>query len=240
MPADGMVNVNSKAYGVHQRRKRGTVKPADVNDSFKAASRMLLTGSRLARLVKNAIDPYRKPIYDGTLWSRMLSQFYRQAKQSGQLDFRAIEGLEMNREHPLVNIMNFRMASSTDMARTMLHVMFNRIQFHFPPSIQGIENAVLEPVVLFVDVTGTSVHAAASPPVSLTLAENQCAFAIGIPENTATVMICLMCKAVVHGQPTNDAGGMGMKIVSVAALHDIAAVSKSGDETDPVQQLSLW
>ena len=90
MPADGMVNVNSKAYGVHQRRKRGTVKPADVNDSFKAASRMLLTGSRLARLVKNAIDPYRKPIYDGTLWSRMLSQFYRQAKQAGQLDFRAI------------------------------------------------------------------------------------------------------------------------------------------------------
>lgn len=239
-PVDGMVQVNSKAYGQHQRRKRGTVKPATVNESFKAASKQLLSGNEPARLVKDALNPYRKAIYDGTLWSRMLSLFYSHAKQAGYFDFRSLEGLEMHQEHPLGNVMNFALATTTDALRSTLRVSLSRILFRFPSSIHGIESALLTPVALFVDESGKSVDVLAIDPLRLKLTDKECAFVIPVPENAGTVLLCLLCEGMLDGRPSNNARVRGMKIVSAVALWDIAAVSSPGDDAVPAQQLSLW
>ena len=61
---DNLTFVNSKAYGAHVRRKRGTVKEAVLNKTMKESSNKLIHVNQIASLVFKSISNEHK---DGKL-----------------------------------------------------------------------------------------------------------------------------------------------------------------------------
>lgn len=92
---NGVTSVRSKTYGDHVRAARGTKKPAEVNKAFQESTGRLRQVNLFAKVVKDALDPYRKDFYDGTFWFRLLSLFRRQLKKTGKLSWSALEGFEL-------------------------------------------------------------------------------------------------------------------------------------------------
>ena len=95
---DNMTFVNSKAYGDHVRRKRGTVKKAVLNDAMVQSKDRLLQVNETARLIFNCIRNEHK---DGSLWRRLLSVLRRQVKETNDNNVKCLLNLECNTAHTL-------------------------------------------------------------------------------------------------------------------------------------------
>ncbi len=54
---EGWVLVKSNAYGDHYRRKRGTVKPAGLNEALKLSNELMANADVYAKAIKDALDP---------------------------------------------------------------------------------------------------------------------------------------------------------------------------------------
>lgn len=99
---DNMTFVNSKAYGDHVRRKRGTVKPAVLNEAMVQSKDRLLQVNETARLIFNSIRNEHK---DGSLWTRILSALRRQLKETNDNSVTCLLNLECHAKHTLTSIL---------------------------------------------------------------------------------------------------------------------------------------
>lgn len=90
-----VTSVRSKTYGDHIRAKRGTKKPAEVNKAFKESTARLKQVNHFAKVIKDALDPYREVFHDGTFWTRLLSLFRNQLKKTGKLSWSALKKFEL-------------------------------------------------------------------------------------------------------------------------------------------------
>ena len=90
--------VNSKRYGDHVRSKRGTIKPAVLNDALIVGKKRLAKANEMAQLVFHAVRDEHK---DGTLWSRLLSNFQMQLKEGVAPSVYSLADMECSLEYPL-------------------------------------------------------------------------------------------------------------------------------------------
>jgi hypothetical protein len=91
----GITHVSSTAYGDHVRAARGTYTPVTLNESFKESGKALQLSNVFAKLIKDALDPYRANFKDGTLWRRLVSHFRQQLKDNNNgVDFRSLLGFQ--------------------------------------------------------------------------------------------------------------------------------------------------
>lgn len=223
LPApEGYVQVESKAYGTHFRLKRGTHKPAKLNDSFKAASASMLGSANPARLIKNAIDVHRKSVYDGSFWSRLISHFFAHKRSDGLVDFTTLQGFELHREHPLRRIVDFEIMTNADLSSARLEVRLDRINFLFHNVLPGIDSALLTPVVLFINSYGTASEAQSPGAFPMSLEDKKLQFDMTIPPYTECVLICIKCEGNIDNVMSANARSKGMQIVKAIALDAVA------------------
>ncbi|MXV53206.1 hypothetical protein GS399_19750 [Pedobacter sp. HMF7647] len=57
--ATGDIIVESRSYGTHTRKPRGTFKPVEINAAFKASAVNLAKANKAAALLKREIDQFR-------------------------------------------------------------------------------------------------------------------------------------------------------------------------------------
>ena len=218
---NGMVQVDSKAYGKHHRNKRGTHKSAEVNDSFKEASKVLLSGNEPAKLIKAAIDPFRNGFYDGSFWPRLLSHFYKELKEKQAIDFRSLEGFGLYKGQSLSNVMGFKLKVTTNPDRSTLRVRLTDISIRISSAIRGIEAAIVTPVLLFVDERVEWVNAYGEVSVTMDLDDKEIQFDAPIPPNTGTVLVCIKCEGSDGSKVSTNLRAKGMDIVKAVSLGEI-------------------
>jgi hypothetical protein len=222
--SNGMVQVDSKAYGKHHRNKRGTHKPAGVNDSFKEASKVLLSGSGAAKLIKDALDPFRKNFYDGSLWSRLLSHFYKELEMKQAIDFRSLEAFGLYKGQTLSNVLGFELKVTTDPDRSTVKVHLANISIRISREIRGIDAALVTPILVFVDECAEWVDPYGEVSVTLDRDDKEIKFEAPVPPNTGTVLVCIKCEGSDGSKVSTNLRAKGMDIVKALSLGEIDVV----------------
>jgi hypothetical protein len=121
-PPDGWVLVKSNAYGEHYRRKRGSIKPAELNDALKLSNALMADADVYAKAIKDALDPFREKFEDGTMWSRLVKLFKKQLKKNGRVELKALEEFECHKRFHLRRILHRQLSVSMSDQNNTLEV----------------------------------------------------------------------------------------------------------------------
>ncbi|BAV05616.1 hypothetical protein SAMN05421788_108239 [Filimonas lacunae] len=97
--------VESKAYDPHVRSKRGTFKPALLNDAMKASGETLAAGNKPAKMIFDVLAPYRIDFAGGPLWQKLVSLFKKQLSSQGSINLTSLTGFEIHPDYPLRRFM---------------------------------------------------------------------------------------------------------------------------------------
>lgn len=95
---DNLTFVNSKAYGPHVRRKRGTDKEAVLNETMVESSNKLIHVNKIASLIFKSISNEHK---DGKLWPRLLSKLRLQLRDYNFNDVSCLLNMECHTKRTL-------------------------------------------------------------------------------------------------------------------------------------------
>ncbi len=123
-PADQVV-VNSSAYGKHHRAARGSKSRAVLNPAMKAHGRRLRKSNIPAKLIMDALQPFRENFTGGMLWQRLVSHFAAQAKGGDPYSVTGIEHWDLNNQYPTSRLMTAQVKITPDDHFSILEVSVN-------------------------------------------------------------------------------------------------------------------
>lgn len=226
--------VDSRTYGKHVRVKRGTHKPADVNDSFKKNSNYLIGANGPARMVKASLDPYCKNFGYGQLWQRLVSLFRAQLKGHGRIDLSGLEGLEVNADYPLGKFMLIKATATVDEKQAMLQVT---LFYDSPPVFKKskhIDGYQLSVIAIYPDLKkGIAATAVATAPVvglKSMLKEQQ--FSLQLPPEVEEYLLCVKLEGMEKGLDPGGIATKGMRFVK----HGVIVESPSLPHADALPE----
>lgn len=210
-----MTFVHSRTYGKHIRAKRGTHKPADVNDSFKETSRYLIAANRPARMIKAALDPYCENFKCGQLWQRLVSIFRIQLKERGLTDLTALEGFEIHKEYPLARFMQIKTAATIDREHSKLRIT---LTYEAPPLFKKaryIDGYQLSVIVIYPDMKAgiASTAMAMSPVTELKSKIRELHFELPLPPGVDEYVLCLKLEGMEKDRVPGSMPTKGMMFV---------------------------
>jgi hypothetical protein len=93
-----VTHVDSPTYGPHSRMERGTYTPITLNETMKQCKDTLMNCNKQAKAV---FDNLKDEQRDGSLWWRLLSVFFKRAKEGLKPNVGMLAGLECDVKHPL-------------------------------------------------------------------------------------------------------------------------------------------
>jgi hypothetical protein len=97
--------VNSEAYGKHLRSPRGSKTRAVLNPAMKAHGRRLRKSNIPAKLIMDALQPFRENFKGGMLWQRLVKHFAAQAKNGDAYSVKGIGMWDLNNRYLTSRIM---------------------------------------------------------------------------------------------------------------------------------------
>jgi hypothetical protein len=111
-PAEKII-VKSKAYGVHERAPRGSKSRAVLNKAMKAHGKRLRESTTPAKLITDALQPFRENFNGGNIWQRMVKHFAAQAKKGEAYSVTGIENWDLNLQYLTSRIMGHQRQNKT-------------------------------------------------------------------------------------------------------------------------------
>ena len=75
-----------------------------------------------AKIFKDAIDPYRKKLEDGTMWSRLIRMFLQQFDVHGKFDFSKLEPFEIHGKYTFEHLLKSEPKITIDRKKCVLLV----------------------------------------------------------------------------------------------------------------------
>jgi hypothetical protein len=97
-PTDKIV-VKSIAYGEHKRAPRGSKSRAVLNPAMKAHGLRLRKSNIPAKLIMDALQPFRENFTGGMLWQKLVKHFAAQAKNGEAYSVAGIENWDLNDQY---------------------------------------------------------------------------------------------------------------------------------------------
>jgi len=189
----GTTFVQSRSYGDHICAARGKHKPAVVNKVLKQESTRLQNASVPAKILKDALDPYREDFKGGQLWQRLVSQFQKQLYMHGEIDFGRVEPVEVNERYPLSRFLIVDPKLEHNTNSQLLQVT---LDYSLHPKLKGLSylNGYRIGVVgIFPDLTCAKAFTTVvySPVMSITLKQDPLMLSLTIPDNASAFVLCL-------------------------------------------------
>ena len=123
-PAEKVI-VNSKAYGMHERAPRGSKSRAVLNPAMKAHGRRLRKSNIPAKLIMDALLPFRENFKGGMLWQRLVKHFAMQAKEGDAYSVSGIGDWDLNVQYLTSRIMTVKVKIMPDHDFSNLEVEAN-------------------------------------------------------------------------------------------------------------------
>jgi hypothetical protein len=103
-PAEKII-VKSKAYGEHERAPRGSKSRAVLNKAMKAHGKRLRESTAPAKLIMDALQPFRENFKGGMIWQKLVKHFAAQAKKGEAYSVNGIENWDLNLQYLTSRIM---------------------------------------------------------------------------------------------------------------------------------------
>lgn len=103
-PGEGYVLVRTKE-GSHWRRKRGTVKPAKLNESLKTNTELTSITSPIAKRIFDKLAPYLKRLDTGRFIANVSTLLNKHYKRTGKFSLCALNGYVLQTSSPWWKLM---------------------------------------------------------------------------------------------------------------------------------------
>jgi hypothetical protein len=211
--------VRSAVYGDIVRSKRGTYKPAVVNDSFLKSSEELKLAIPFAKLIKDNFNPYLTNFKDGTLWSRLRSFFRAQLRKHGKVNYNELKGLQFHRENSLSSLLggNFEVIASRDAEDICVTVHLHSHPYFYLDYINAYRVTL---IVVAISANSQSAktkdHQFPITKLSSNVMEKQTLrFSVG--KEIKNFVIALKCEGYQGNDMMNNVRTKGMEVVEVGA-----------------------
>ena len=101
----GKIKVRSKTYAHHFRAARGAKTPTEVNDSMKDNGEKMISSNAPAKLIFDAVAPYRENFKGGLFWQYLVKFFTHQAKTGESYSLKDFMHQDLNKKYPMSGIL---------------------------------------------------------------------------------------------------------------------------------------
>ncbi len=203
------VTVNSKTYGEHTRAARGTIKEAVLNEAMQAAS-LRMTGSNTpARLIHDALNPFRTNFKGGQFWQKLVRHFAAQAKNRQDYSVTDLELFDINKNYPLANVLNSRsMKVNIDMPALTMELTCNyTLGSRFLKRSSYLDSMQLTVIALFPDFKENDIIVNSVVLPAKKLSDNEpYSFIMNIPAIATSYLLCWKIEGCENGIVTDDSG----------------------------------
>lgn len=209
-PAEKVV-VNSKAYGVHERAPRGSKTKAVLNRAMKEHGKRLRESNIPAKLIMDAILPFRENFKGGMLWQRLVKHFAAQAKKG---DFYSVTGIgnwDFNVEYLTSRIMmaSVKIKPEDDFSHLQVEVNYT-FSNRFLERKSEITAFRITLIFLFPDFRNNRIKTIPFVlPDKLLTDSALYSFIVRVPRHANSYLCCFKAEACKNGELFQNAGNTG-------------------------------
>lgn len=202
--------------GAFWRRKRGTLKPARLNTSFRKNVINSKVAGPAAKRVIRQLQPFLRVLQPGRLQAQLAGAFIKSLNENGRIDYSFLQDLELNR-HPLAKLLNdFYFANPNDSSIKICIPVnsksMNRLN-------QAVTDYYFEAILLYGDPSQENrlqIYSTISRLYSfINHIKTKCVFTLQLPPNNIPWMVLLKASCQRPNQPSNNPRAYGMKVVAV-------------------------
>jgi hypothetical protein len=215
----GMTLVKSRTYGDHLRAKRGTHKKVVLNAVLQKGTEHVGEANAAAKLIKDALGPYRKGLIDNTFWPNLLSMFRLQQINTGTVDFSELKPLEFHPRYTLHKLLGVQVGTSYDDSTRMLRavVSYNSLP-HFGKS--RVDGYKLSAIVLFPDLKKKTAEIVIQESAVMPREKNQSPFdvAVSVPDGAECFVLCLRIDGCSEGKVYHTIATKGGRVVAAGKI----------------------
>lgn len=209
-PPAGMIKVNSDTYGYHLRAARGSKSRAELNDAMKKHGRRLLASAVPAKLIRDALIPFRSNFTGGQIWQKLLKHFALQAKEGRDYSVSGIENWDLNNEYPTSRLMypTVRITRTNSVSELLVEVSYF-FSDRFLERKKGITGFQVTIIFLFPDfIRNEMITIPNQLPVKALEDNATYSFIQPIPEGAGSWLICFKAEACLNGVLTQGSGNV--------------------------------
>jgi hypothetical protein len=180
----------------------------------------LVAAQKPARIIKEAIDPYRHNFKGGLLWHRLVSLFTLQHKNCESFHLKQLEDFEVFDKYPLRRLLKFDTTVTAQNETASLKVVLN-YQHH--PTFEGaksIDAYSLQVIGIFPNLATASAEsvAAGTQTISLAGSVEPLTFNLPIPAGATEYLICVKLDGISQGSVMAGHFTKGMSILKVGSV----------------------
>ena len=209
-PAEKVV-VNSKAYGKHERAPRGSKSKAVLNRAMKAHARRLHQSNIPAKLIMDALQPFRENFKGGMIWQRLVKHFAAQAKKGEVYSVSGIENWDLNRQHLTSRIMTVSVEIGTEDDFSNLEVEVNyNFSKRFLERKSDITAFRVTLIFLFPDFRNNKIKTIPFVLPDKLLSDSALySFIVELPRHANSYLCCFKAEACRNGELHQKSGNVG-------------------------------
>ena len=199
-PSDKII-VKSTAYGTHKRAPRGSKSRTVLNTAMKAHGRRLRKSNLPAKLITDALLPFRENFKGGMLWQRLVKHFAAQAKSGDAYSVAGIEHLELNDRYLTSRLMSTHVKITPDENFSNLEVEVNyTLSKRFLQRKKDITSFRITMIFLFPDFKYNEIKTTPVVlPDKLLTDSAPYAFIVRIPSKANSYLACFKAEACLNG-----------------------------------------
>lgn len=201
--------------GSYWRVKRGTIKPAPVNEHLKeSAARMKLT-SPAAKNIITALSHQLKDLETGRIMVRMGALLGKSLKQDGTMSFKFLQGYEFQPYHPLNALVHVAVAPEITDTSVRLHLTMKAGErVLLPEALAETQVRFTVTVVKGNPMAGLRTSSMASPAFpARPEGDTTCTLSVMLPPLEGPWFLCLKVVALEQGAVTQNVAAKGMQVI---------------------------
>ena len=211
-----IVIVNSGKYGEHPRAKRGTHKPAVLNNVMQQSSERLIDCNKPAKVIFDAVRYEHK---DGDLWTDLVSIFRAQAKTGKPFNPKSLMRLECSRKYSLDKLLSRDYDIDVKLVKNKLQITVSlKIIPHFNKRQTYVNGYQVGIAVVFPDFAEYEYKKATAqgPVTGLKSALQPLEFMVPVPKGDAPWLLFLSITGCDGGEVITMPQVKGMAVVKIS------------------------
>lgn len=216
----GKVIVKSEAYGTHARAHRGSVKKAVLNPAMKAHGRRLRKSTVPAKMIADAIQPYRGNFKGGMLWQKMVKHFAGQAKRGEAYSVKGIGSWDLNEKYRTSRIMTNQTEVKHDDEFSTIRMTVNyTFSNRFLERKKDINAFRITIIILFPDFNNSHINALPFIlPDKLLEDTGSYAFVVDIPPSANSYLVCFKAEPLKNGEIYQNANNIDICMSLISSV----------------------
>lgn len=222
-PDKGKVKVKSKAYGDHERAARGTYNEAPLNDAMEQHGERLRRSNSPAKLIHDALAPFRRNFTGGLFWQFLVKHFAAQAKSERKYNIVDIWApMDVNKEHPMYRLMTtISVNELVDKSSSLMQINVQyKLSERFLSRSLYKDGTQVTIIVMFPDFENHEIIVKYNEmPIRKLDDADVYSFILDIPESADSYLIFCKAEASENGEVSLSIATKAMQLMKGGSIH---------------------